>query len=129
MEGLGVIFECEVVKQYPVEWFKDGKRINDSSNITIAAPQERVYRLTLLKTTLKNKGKYEIKINNITSDADLDVKGNNHGFTSIFTPIRYYSTILRGRHSVIFMNTVTFCLIITWMFHFAHNTQHLANEK
>ncbi|CAC5423659.1 unnamed protein product [Mytilus coruscus] len=74
MEGLGVIFECEIEKQYPVEWFKDERKVHDSSNITIDAPKERVYRLTILKTTLENKGKYEIKINNVTSGADLDVK-------------------------------------------------------
>ncbi|CAC5375169.1 TTN [Mytilus coruscus] len=75
MEGLKASFECEVEKPYPGEWYKDGRQIQSSSNIVIDTIQDRVHKLTILQTTIKDKGKYDIEINNIISGADLDVKG------------------------------------------------------
>ncbi|CAC5387918.1 unnamed protein product [Mytilus coruscus] len=74
MEGLEACFECEVEKPYPGVWYKDGKELKSSSNIKINTIQESVHKLTIFQTTLEHKGKYEIKINNILSGADLDIK-------------------------------------------------------
>ncbi|CAC5358503.1 unnamed protein product [Mytilus coruscus] len=74
MEGLEVSFECEVENPYPVVWYKDNKEVYPSSDIKIDSLQQTVHKLTILQTTLKNKGRYEIKINNILSGANLDVK-------------------------------------------------------
>ncbi|CAG2258145.1 unnamed protein product [Mytilus edulis] len=74
MEGLELSFECELEKPYPVTWYKDNKEVYPSSVIKIDSQQQTVHKLTILQTTLENKGRYEIKINNILSSADLDVK-------------------------------------------------------
>ncbi|CAC5381003.1 unnamed protein product [Mytilus coruscus] len=74
MEGLEACFECEVEKPYPGVWYKDGKELKSSSNIKIDTIQESVHKLTIFQTTLDHKGKYEIKINDILSGADLDIK-------------------------------------------------------
>ncbi|CAC5410612.1 unnamed protein product [Mytilus coruscus] len=74
MEGLEACFECEVEQSYPGVWYKNGKRVNSSSNIEIDTLNEKVHKLTIFQTTLEHTGKYEIKIKNISSGADLDIK-------------------------------------------------------
>lgn len=84
MEGLEVSLECEVEKPYPIEWYKDDKRVNPSLNIVINTLQERVHKLTILQTTLADKGRYEIKIKHILNSADLDVKGKAFFLSSTY---------------------------------------------
>lgn len=79
MEGLEVTLECETEKAFPVMWYKDGKEINSLPNIKLMTIKS-TYKLTILQTSLEDKGKYKIKINNISSDADLDVKGTDITF-------------------------------------------------
>ncbi|CAC5390652.1 unnamed protein product [Mytilus coruscus] len=107
MEGLEACFECEVGKPYPGVWYKDGKELKSSSNIKIDAIQESVHKLTIFQTALDHKGKYEIKINDILSGADLDIKMSEHD-RSIFleaakngTAVRYnIRIILVGKQRV-----------------------------
>lgn len=71
MEGLDISFECETEKTYPAVWYKDGIKVIHSPRIKIDK-----LKLTIYKTTLADKGSYEIRMNSIYSGADLYVKGN-----------------------------------------------------
>lgn len=75
LEGEKVTFECETEKPYQVKWYRGGNEISPSSNMKIESLQCRVHKLTILKTTLEDKGKYEIKIKDTSIGAILDVKG------------------------------------------------------
>ncbi|CAC5372593.1 TTN [Mytilus coruscus] len=78
MEGVEVSFECEAEKTYnvayPVAWFKDNHEINSTSKFKKETIDNKVHKLTIQPTTLEDKGKYWIKVKDISSCADLDVK-------------------------------------------------------
>ncbi|CAC5399888.1 MYBPC1 [Mytilus coruscus] len=77
MEGVEVSFECEAEKPFPVAWFKDNILVNDSSKFKIETLQNKVHKLTIRPTSIKDKGKYRIQMkdkSDITCCADLDVK-------------------------------------------------------
>lgn len=81
MEGVKVSFECEAENSYhvayPVAWFKDNHEIKPLPKFKIETPDNKVHKLTIQPTTLEDKGKYWIKIKDISSCAHLDVKGNS----------------------------------------------------
>lgn len=76
MEGVEVSFECEAEKKYPVSWFKGNEIVNPSSKFKIETHGNTVHKLTIQPTTLEDKGKYCIKMKDISCCAELDVKGN-----------------------------------------------------
>lgn len=76
MEGINVQFECEAEKPYPVVWFKDNMQVMESSRFQIKT-HENFHILTIHSTTLEDKGTYRIQMNDMSCDADLDVKGNS----------------------------------------------------
>ncbi|CAG2194444.1 TTN [Mytilus edulis] len=78
VEGSGAMFECETEEENsPVEWFKDGKTINDTSeNIKMESLQGYIYKLTITSTSLQDTGTYTILKNGIRNEAVLEVKGD-----------------------------------------------------
>lgn len=79
MESVEVSFECEAEKPYPVVWFKDNNEVLPSSKFIINTLNYKFHKLTIVQPNLADKGKYSIKCirkKDISSCADLDVKGN-----------------------------------------------------
>ncbi|CAC5370507.1 unnamed protein product [Mytilus coruscus] len=74
MEGEKISFECEADIPYPVEWFKDDVLLKPSARLKIETLNGNVHKLTILQTTSDDKGKYSIKMKDISSSADLVVK-------------------------------------------------------
>lgn len=77
VEGFKSVFECETEDENsPVEWSKDGVRIiSNTENKKMVAIIGRVYKLTIIKTSFQDRGRYCIQKNGIRSEALLDVKG------------------------------------------------------
>ncbi|VDI31357.1 Hypothetical predicted protein [Mytilus galloprovincialis] len=74
MEGVDVSFECEVEKADHVAWFKDGDRVYPSSRLKIETLDNTVHKLTILQSKFEDEGKYSMRISDISSCAELDVK-------------------------------------------------------
>lgn len=90
-----IILKCEVSKDVPVKWFKDGEELLPSTKHSIKADGLRRI-LKIKKAELKDKGEYVCDCGTDTTKANVTVEGELHRISK-GTPSE--SAIALFRHS------------------------------
>lgn len=78
--GLEAIFDCEITKDnIKAQWSKDTKIIRKSDNIDITS-KAGIHKLVVKAATADDIGQYSIKLDKMTSEAKLTIKGEYFEF-------------------------------------------------